>query len=458
MKVANLLTLFLFLTISSQLPIYARAGGFDVPAGAVIYGVMPTVFGTGGFRSVTAKLDYLQKQGVDILWICPINETDDPSAISYSITDYYKIREDFGTEDDFREMVIEAHRHKMKVLIDFVPNHTSNRHPYFLDAESEGKTSRYYPFYDRDSQGNPTYYFGWDNLPNLNYSNMEVRTMMTDALKYWITNFQVDGYRLDAAWGPRQRAQDFWPKLEASLSAIKSNVLLLAEAGARDPYYFQNGFDLAYDWSETLGHWAWENIFENPQTAGAKLISALQASRHSPQQIARFLNNNDTGKRFISRFGPEMTRVAAVLQHSVPGVPIVYSGDDVGAEFDPYDDPAPISWSDPHKLRSHYKKLAELRERLPALHSGDFVLTSIQRNASGLAFFRSAESSELLVILNFGNKADFTIAVPERYRKRFAVSSLLDELSGQKKTRRPVSGQDTINVQMPARSALILRP
>src|SRR5690606_30814200 len=106
------------------------------------------------------------------------------------------------------------------------------------------------------------------------------------------------------------------------------------------------------------------------------------------QTTARFLNNNDTGARFITRYGAALTRVAAVLQHTVPGVPIVYLGDEVGAAFEPYDDHARLDWSDPHQLSSLYRKLAELRESLPALSTGTNTLLNLPKYPAALAFMR----------------------------------------------------------------------
>lgn len=188
---------------------------------AVLYGVAPTLFGDPPLASVTKRLDDLKALGVNGLWISPLFRTDDPSAISYSVTDYFSIRPDYGSAKDLHTLVHEAHRRGIRVLLDIVPNHTSWKHPYFLDAEKNGPRSRYFQFYARDGKGNPTHYFDWKNLPNLDYGNPTVRKLITDAFTYWVRTFDVDGFRVDAAWGVRERAPDFWPQLRASLNQVK---------------------------------------------------------------------------------------------------------------------------------------------------------------------------------------------------------------------------------------------
>ena len=372
----------------------------SIKPGSVIYGVVPCIFGNACFKDVIHKLPYLQKQGVDVLWISPIYESDDPSHISYAVTDYFKIRPDFGTDEEFKELVKKSHDLGMKVILDFVPNHTSIEHPFIQSAMDQGESSPYYHFYDRDENGDYTFYFDWENLPNLNFSHPLVRDHITKAFIYWVEKFDVDGYRVDAAWGIKERNPEFWSELITTLKKKKKDLIMLAEAGARDEYYFQNGFDFAYDWTTNLGEWSWQDVFQSPEQAPSRLHAALMSSSYK-NQIARFINNNDTGERFISRYGLLMTRLAAVIQHTVPGIPVVYMGDETGAEFDPYEDPDSISWNDPHNLKVFYQKLASIRETFPALHSGDFQRADAGDVKAVYAFKRTFKDSSIYVITNF---------------------------------------------------------
>lgn len=127
--------------------------------GAVVYGVIPPLFGGEPFEGVRAKLDELQALGVDALWLSPIYASDDPSGINYAVTDYFRIRPDFGTDDDLRALVADAHARGMKVLLDFVPNHTSSAHPHYQDTEARGPASPHWDWYERDEDGAATFYF-----------------------------------------------------------------------------------------------------------------------------------------------------------------------------------------------------------------------------------------------------------------------------------------------------------
>ena len=421
--------------------------------GAVLYGVVPPLFGHRPFQDVAAKVPYLKEMGVDAVWLSPINATDDPSGISYAVTDYFDVREDFGTKADFKRMVDASHRAGIKVLMDFVPNHSSTGHPFYQDAEKRGPASPYFGFYVRDEEGRAQHYFDWENLKNLDFDNPAVQQHVTDAFVFWVKEMGVDGFRIDAAWGVKDRTPAYWSKLCQTLNAINPEVFLLAEASARDPYYVKNGFDAAYDWNKQLGHWSWEKVWEEPNQAGARLRQALAGKETPPERIARFLNNNDTGERFITRYGVAQQRVAAVLLHTLPGIPVVYTGDEVGAEFEPYEDPAPISWEDPHGLRPLYKRLAELREKVPALRAGHW--SEVKVDAPGAyAFVRDAgERGSALTMLNFGQAATIRFTLPQGLA---TDARFTDAITG-----KPVpvkAGPQGLSVAMPAASALILTP
>ena len=228
---------------------------------AVVYGVVPSFFGPRGFGDVTARLDELARLGMNTLWLLPITATL-PGEFGYEVTDHFRLREDVGSEADLRKLIKEAHARRMRVIMDFVPNHMSAGHPYFIDTEARGRGSPYFDFFDRTPTGDVTHYFEWGHLKNLNFDNPEVRRLMIEAFVYWVREFDIDGFRVDVAWGPRERAPEFWPRWREELKRIKPDLLLLAEASARDPYYFRNGFDVAYDWTEQLGVWAWGEAFK----------------------------------------------------------------------------------------------------------------------------------------------------------------------------------------------------
>jgi glycosidase len=392
---------------------------------AIVYGIVPFLFGSPAFKAIGERLDDLADLGINTIWLGPIN-THPPDYYGYSVEDHFGLEPAYGTNEDFRELVQAAHSRGIRVLMDFVPNHTSNTHPYFLDAEQRGPESNYWDFYDRDEQGNYTYYFEWTHLPNLNYDHPEVRQMMIEAFTYWVREFDVDGFRVDVAWAIRERDPKFWPEWRRELKRIKPDLMLLVEATARDPYYFENGFDVAYDWTDQPGAWAWDIVWtaaNQYRLMGYNLTTALMnrpEGYHPDALIFRFLNNNDTFKRFISRHGEAITRVATALLLTLPGVPCLYTGDEYGLAFEPYRQVEPLIFEEQYPgLRDYHKKLIALRKSIPSLHSrlwAPIKPDAIPQNV--FSYVRYSESGEapVLVLLNFSEEpAEFKFDVPEQF-------------------------------------------
>jgi glycosidase len=399
----------------------------------VVYGVSPFFFGPHGFDDVTARLDDLANLGVSVLWLSPITESPEKD-FGYAVTDYFHVRSRFGSEQDLRKLIAAAHARGLKVVIDFVTNHVSEQHPYFVDAAARGRKSPYYDYFARDGNNDPSHYFDWSNLKNLNYDNPEVQRMMIAACAYWVRTFDVDGFRVDAAWGPRQRASEFWPRWREELKRIKPDLLLLAEASARDPYYLRHGFDAVYDWTANLGEWAWQQAFQDEAHTAKQLRAAIAAGGSGiNRSVLRFLDNNDTGERFITRHGPALTRVASAMLLTLPGLPALYTGEEVGAEFQPYHLGPPIDWEDSQGLRDWYRRLIALRRAYPALHGRDIRLIAASPNDQVLAYVRPGQDpgKSVLVLLNYGSEPT-RVRLPARGAAPFAAGvATRDLLTGE---------------------------
>ncbi|HLE51175.1 MAG TPA: alpha-amylase family glycosyl hydrolase [Anaerolineales bacterium] len=427
---------------------------------AIIYGVIPRNFGSPGFKAIMEKLDYLQDLGVNALWLAPVNVSPD---YGYSVVDYFELNPRNGTKEDFHRMVQEAHARGLRILMDFVPNHSSVEHPYFQDTLEHGEQSSYWDFYDRDENGSVTNYFDWTHLPNLNYDNPEVRRWMIEAFCYWVREFDVDGFRVDVAWGIRERRPDFWPEWRSELKRIKPDLLLLAEASARDPFYFDNGFDAAYDWTDQLGHWAWELVWDSykHRLLTYNLHAALTNRPdgfHPDALIFRFLNNNDTGTRFITSHGEGMTRVATTLLLTLPGIPCIYTGDEVGEWFRPYYDPQPLTWEEKYPgLREYHKKLIALRKEIPSLHSRLWIplnIPSIPQEVYGYIRYVEPSGQPVVVLLNFYEEpAEVEFELPEQFKSLTRQGSLSDRLADELIR---VGTSDIVKVPVPGLSARIL--
>ena len=419
--------------------------------GAVVYGVVPDLFGDPPLRAVTQRIPELAAMGIDALWLSPVTATTDPDDYGYATTDYFAVRDDYGTSEDMQRLVEEAHEHDMRVLMDFVPNHTSDRHPWFHDP-------RHADWYERGPDGEPTHYFDWSHLLNLDYDNPEVVTTMTGAFEHWMRAYDVDGFRVDAAWGIRERSPGAWPSILGDLRAADPGVFMLAEASARDPWWLHDGFDAAYDWTERVGEWAWKDVFDDVETIGPRLRAALSGSPVRAHRVARFINNNDTGERFITRHGPQMQRVAAALLLTLPGLPVVFTGDEVGAEFEPYAPHVPLSWADPHALRPWYERLAQLRESLPALRGRGWTQVHAEPSST-FAYMRHADDGRetALVVLNFGGATEIDLALPEAQGPLAQQTTAWDVL---RETDVAVAwrGPTRATIAMPETSAAVLVP
>jgi glycosidase len=379
---------------------------------AIVYGVVPFLFGSPAFQAIIKRLGDLADLGVNALWLGPVNRhpADD---YGYAVEDYFELDPAYGTKEDFHRLVQAAHTRGIRILMDFVPSHTSDTHPYLLDTEARGRESNYWDYYERDAQGNYTYYFNYANLPTLNYDNPEVRRMIVEAFSYWVREFDVDGFRVDFAWAIRERRPDFWPEWRRELKRIKPDLLLLAEASARDPYYFENGFDAAYDWTGAVGSWAWETVWN---TYKHRLLSynlgyALTNrpdGYHPDALIFRFLNNNDTGERFITKYGEGFVRAATALLLTLPGIPCIYTGDEYGLEFEPYQELTPLTWRERFPgLRAYHQQLVALRKEHPSLRSRlwtSLIFDPVPQEVYGYVRYLEGNEQPVLVLLNFSEK------------------------------------------------------
>jgi cyclomaltodextrinase / maltogenic alpha-amylase / neopullulanase len=401
---------------------------------AVIYGIAPYFFGSPAFDSVSERLDEIAALGINAIWLSPVTQAA-PGDFGYAVTDHLRLRNEFGDEASFRKLIARAHALGIKVLMDWVPNHFSDRHPYYRDVLRNGRRSPYYDWFDRDAQGRITHYFDWKNLMNLNYDNPEVQNYMIAAAAHWVRAFDIDGFRVDASWAVRERAPEFWPRWRAELKRINPRLLLLAEGTAQERFYARHGFDAAYDWTSQVGEWSWRDALQSEaRDIDVPRLHAALAQEQSPSSerpiTFHFLNNNDTGARFITRHGLANTRVAAAMLLTLPGIPLIYNGDEVGAEFEPYDEGPPIVWEDRYGLTDYYAKLIALRRESAALRSPELTLVNTDRDASVIAYLRSIPAAEdrLLVILNFSSEpVETKFELPIRASNMEAIDLLSNE-------------------------------
>ena len=193
----------------------------------------------GTLNAFSKHLDRLKEMGVQTLWFMPINpisKKDRKGTMGsyYAVADYTSVNPEFGTMEDWKQLVRTIHEKEMKVIIDWVPNHTGADH-HWLSSHPD--------FYIKDSSGNPAIPFDWDDTRQLDYSNQELQDSMIASMKFWLTNTAIDGFRVDVAWNVPEA---FWLKCNPQLKALNKDIFLLAEGDK--PYLMTSGFQAYYPW------------------------------------------------------------------------------------------------------------------------------------------------------------------------------------------------------------------
>jgi glycosidase len=319
----------------------------------------------GTFSAFSEHLPRLKEMGVDILWFMPIHpigkinrkENENSMGSYYSVQDYKAVSSDYGTAEDFRAVVQQAHSLEMKVILDWVPNHTAWDNPW-----TENKD-----WYVLNEEGDfiPPLGTDWTDVIQLDYTNEEMRAAMIDAMKYWVAEFGVDGYRCDVAG---MVPTDFWIRAHAELDEVK-DVFMLAEDG--EPELLIEAFDMNYAWE--YAHIIRE-IAKGAMTFDRLDSLLAEDAKKFPENSYRmyFTSNHDENSwngTDIEMYGDNFQNFA-VLSATIDGMPLVYSGQEAVLDkqllFFEKDE---IEWKD-YALVDFYTDLLALNKRNEALWNG----------------------------------------------------------------------------------------
>ena len=356
----------------------------------------------GTFKAAQEQLPRLQAMGVDILWLMPIHPIGEKNrkgtlGSPYSVKDYFGVNPEFGTEQDFRDFVNAAHELGMKVILDWVANHSAWDNP-LVDEHPE--------WYSRDWKGDfhPTPWWDWSDIIDFDYSQPGIRQYMTEAMTYWVSEFDVDGYRCDVAgYVPL----DFWNNVRKELDAIKP-VFMLAEWEERDLH--REAFDMTYGWGWTGPARA---IAQNEGSATAIIDFYVRIGEAWPADAYRLVGtaNHDYNSwegTAREHFGANLGAMT-VLTVVGTGMPMVYNGQEAGndkrLEFFEKD---PIEWrSDP--MESLYTQLFSLLETNTALWhgavGGKMVRIWTDKTDEVFSFSRDNGQDKVLALINFSEEA-----------------------------------------------------
>lgn len=437
--------------------------------------------GIGDFNGVTEKLDYLNDGdpntttdlGVTGLWLMPIFPS--PSYHGYDVTDYYNVNPQYGTLDDFKHLVEEAHKRDIKVTIDMVINHTSDQHPWFKDAK-KNLDSPYRNWYIW-SDTNPGYQGPWGEkvwhstpngfyygifesfMPDLNYNNPEVTAEITKIFSFWSNDVGVDGFRLDAAkhlieegakQANTQSTHQWWQAFYPVYKSMNPNMMTVGEVfgdglSVSSSYVKNNEFDLIFNFQLA------SMFIKAAQTGKANNVatSIETSNTFMPNaQYASFLTNHDQNRIMNELKGDvNKAKVAASLLLTSPGTPYLYYGEEIGMQGMKPDENIrlPMQWNaeanagfttgkpwrapdanykevnmdaqtnDANSLLSHYRALIQLRNAHSALRTGTYTEVK-SNNPSVYAALRMDDDETILVVINLSGQpiTDYALTLKDK--------------------------------------------
>lgn len=367
---------------------------------AVIYQVNLRQFTPEGtINAFKSHLPRIKALGIDIIWLMPIHPIGVKNrkgslGSPYSIQDYYAVNAEFGTLDDLKDLVREVHRLGMYIILDWVANHSAWDNPLVTEhPEWYVKTK------SGDFQSPPWY--DWDDSIRFDFNQAGLRQYMTEAMKYWVRETDIDGYRCDTAGFV---SVDFWDNVRRELDAIKP-VFMLAEWESRDLH--KQAFDMSYSWS------LWDKLVAVAKGAGFPAL--VEYIAHDVNTFPRdayrmlFTDNHDKnsweGNQYLN-FGDALS-AATVMTAVANGMPLVYGGQEAGLERSlKFFDRDTIEWRD-HPNAVLYQTLFALKHQNLALRNGKRggEMIRINNNAEKvLSFYRESEGHRVVAVINFSDQ------------------------------------------------------
>ena len=378
----------------------------NVPATAeiVMYEVNLWAFSQqANLEGVTTRLDEMKELGINVVWLMPIYEIGEVNGIGspYAIKNYKKINPSFGALEDLRSLVKEAHARDMAVILDWVANHTAWDNAWIQNSA----------WYTKDASGNVISPAGtnWNDVADLNFGSSAMRKEMIKAMKYWVLEANVDGFRCDYADGVPAA---FWEQAIDSLRSIPDRELIMFAEGS-DKELFDAGFDLIFGWNF---YGKLKEVYENNASVN-NLVSANSADYSgvpSGKHILRWISNHDQNaweNTAVNTFNGQQGALAAfVVTAYMGGVPLIYNGQEVGFNsMLPFfeNSTTKINWDLNPDVLAQYQDLIAFRKNSPAVMEGTietFHTTDV------MAFKRKFGDEEVVVLVNVRNIAkDITL-------------------------------------------------
>ncbi len=388
---------------------YFQQSALPVPSWldeAVIYEIFPRVFSPAGdLKSIQTALPRLQELGVNCLWLMPIfpigaQQRKGPYGSPYATSDYLDVDPMLGTKHDLKQLVIAAHHRNMRLILDIACNHCAwdnwllTEHPEWFTQDPQGKIVS--PNTD------------WTDVADFNYANLGLREYMWQVLEYWVREFDIDGYRLDVA---ELVPDDFWEVALQRLQKIKPDVLMLAEG--EHPRLHTVGFHLTYAWNLRR---ALYRVIKRQESAQIIYETIEREKYRYPQgsRRMRFIENHDE-ERARQLFGDEASQVAAVIAYTLPGIPLLYAGQEFGAQTKPslFEKQDLDAVGRETAYYDFYRQLMRIRQQNPVLITGEFLPVNNTQKDDVVSFCRREQDAALLIVANLRPyQVDATIELP----------------------------------------------
>ena len=462
---------------SSQSSVSAQADTTEFGAEWFGDGVMYEIFvrsfrdsdgdGVGDLQGITQSLDYIQSLGANIIWLMPIHPTT--TYHGYDVIDYYDVNPEYGTMDDLMQLIEEVHARDMYIVMDYIANHTSNAHPFFLDAISNPDSEySYFHNWENDAQTEWGSFANTGYLPEINHESEQAQDYMVDVARFWLdpngdgdTSDGFDGLRCDVATGP---PFEFWQKVRTAMVEVNPESVLLAEAWSDNgvalstldlvEYLQPNMFNAIFDFPTMAA--AVSNINDNGDgiLSGNRSGDFLEIPVNGSQNVypegghlVRFASNHDTNRIMSEVEGDiERAKAVAVWVMTVPGTPMIYYGEEIGMAGTKGTGPRvydefrrePMDWyasergegmtdwfrtgdrynapldgisveeqnEDADSLLNLYRLLGALRQESPILQDGVVGKIDLSREGIDLyAMYRELDGEQIYTVINFGHEA-----------------------------------------------------
>ena len=390
----------------------AKTEAFQLPAvdDIAMYQVNPRVFAPDhSLNAVAARIDSIRDLGVNIMWVMPIYPIgiEKGKNSPYCISDYKAIAPEFGTIDDFKNLAKVCHEHGMGIILDWVANHTAWDHPWVKEHPD------WYTYDEKADTIICPQPWNWEDVADLNYDNKDMREAMIDAMKFWIVEVGIDGFRCDVADGV---PADFWKDAIDQLRAAAGDrkILMLAEGKNVDNFTI-GGFDMNYGWDykdELV------KVFKGaPASDLIKADKAEYDSLPTGKVKLRFTTNHDHSTEatpcveFTNDRGAMAAYVASIFPH---GGALIYGSQEVG-----YPEPinffkyVPVDWTAKPEIYKEYQHLISLYNEHPALRKGTMTAWP---DDDVLMFEKADDAERYLILVNVRNEQE-TVDLPESWQK-----------------------------------------